>query len=591
MNKIWLVLATLFAGFLTWLICPTVSLGYAGSAFFWGFILIMLIWAAVPAGLGEEIAIGASAVIVCLWFFVVLTGWGLFRADDYYTQLGTPQQKEFTSDIVPIDIDQLPVVDVNLAAKLGDKRLGEEKALGSQVEVGEFTMQNVDGKLVLVAPLLHRGFFQWWENDKGTPGYIVVSATNQQDVRLVQELNEKPIFLKYQTGAYWGDDLVRHVWSNGYATKGITDYSFEIDDQGNPFYVLTRYKTTIGWAGGEALGVLIVNAQTGEIDEYSIENTPAWVDRIQPKKFVISQVANWGDYVHGYINLDDKDRLRIADQSNEDKSINLQDGTSLVYSKGVCYFYMGLTSVGKDEGTVGFILINSRTKEAAYYHMTGAYESSAMKSAQGKVQNYGYKATQPYPINLDGVPTYFLTLKDSEGLIKQYAMVNISDYSIVGIGDTIREAKGNYKAALYTSGNAESLSQTASMKSAEGIVQRISSLVQGGDTYYYLMIDTIPGQILVAKYDISIELPNTIVSDKVQVSYVDSGNSEVDIRKFDNLNITLKKTKEQIEIEQSVQQVQKENDSQVTDPSKTDKALEGLSEKDKAELLKKLQNQ
>ncbi|MGE5473422.1 MAG: cell shape-determining protein [Ignavibacteriales bacterium] len=599
-NPVLFILAAVVVAFLTWLICPPISLGFGEYALFWLIMIFLLVWSLVPAGLwDEDVAVTICLVLLVLYFLYAITGWGLFRADSYYNQLGKPAEKEFTESIVPIDVNKLPIVDANLAKKLGDKRLGEEKALGSICELGEFTLQSVKGDLVWVAPLLHRGFFQWLDNQDGTPGYITVSATNPQDVKLVQELDGKKLFIKYQPNAYWGDDLQRHIWSNGFLTKGITDFTFEIDDSGQMYYTATTYRTEVSWGGNEATGTIVINAQTGELKAYSIQDTPKWVDRIQPKSFVTSQVANWGDYVHGYINLQDKDRLMIADGSansdsddeSDSQAEDSNDGAILVYSNGTCYYFMGLTSVGKDQSTVGFMLVNSRTKEAFYYHMAGAFESSAMKSAEGKVQNFGYSASIPIPINLDGIPTYFMTLKDQEGLIKGYAMVNIQDYSLVGIGESLQEAKNNYKAALYSSGNSQALSQTALIKKTGGLVQRISSAVKSGNTYYYILLDSNPNQAFVAKVDLSLELPLTFVGDQVELSYIDSGNSEADIRAFDNLRINLKKTQEQIQVEQQAKEVQAKVDKGLTEEAKADKALEGLSEKDKAELLKKLQSQ
>lgn len=86
--------------------------------------------------------------------------------------------------------------------------------------------------------------------------------------------------------------------------------------------------------------------------------------------------------------------------------------------------YTGITSVVGDQSNIGFILVNQRTKEAKYYAIAGAEEYSAMHSAQGAVQQYGYQATFPLLLNVSGQPTYFMALKDSSSLVKMYAMVN-----------------------------------------------------------------------------------------------------------------------------------------------------------------------
>ena len=85
-----------------------------------------------------------------------------------------------------------------------------------------------------------------------------------------------------------------------------------------------------------------------------------------------------------------------------------------------------MPSVGNDDATTGFMMVNTRTKEAKFFQMAGATEESAQASAEGKIQEKGYNATLPVPINVQGIPTYFMTLKDKSGLIKAYAMVNLS---------------------------------------------------------------------------------------------------------------------------------------------------------------------
>ena len=42
---------------------------------------------------------------------------------------------------------------------------------------------------------------------------------------------------------------------------------------------------------------------------------------------------------------------------------------------------------------------------------------------------------------LDERPTYFMALKDSAGLVKMYAMVNVQQYQIVGTGETVAYAQ------------------------------------------------------------------------------------------------------------------------------------------------------
>lgn len=100
----------------------------------------------------------------------------------------------------------------------------------------------------MIAPLVHSGFFKWLNNSEGTTGYVMVSATNERDVKLVQEVNGKLIRLKYQDEAYFQSDMRRYLYFNGYNTVGLADFIFEIDEKGTPFWVATKYQKEIGFS-------------------------------------------------------------------------------------------------------------------------------------------------------------------------------------------------------------------------------------------------------------------------------------------------------------------------------------------------------
>jgi hypothetical protein len=360
----------------------------------------------------------AVYVLVAIWviyFLVTIASLPIFNYWAYRDQLGEPSQgTAFTQDIQPMDLNQLPVVNKDLAYRLADKKLGEKTSLGSQVVLGEPVIQQVDGHLVWVVPLQHSGFFKWFSNMSGTPGYIVVSATDMQDVQYVDGH-----YIKYQPNNYFFDDLNRHIRVSGGAMEGLIDYSFEINDEGRPYWVVTTYRNDWLFALPEATGVLIVDAETGEMQKYGIGEQPEWVDRIQPEDVVMSQINNQGEYIHGFLNFSNFEKFRTS------------EGHIIVYNEGRCYLFTGLTSVGQDESAIGFILVDMVTKEASTYYMSGATETAAQSSAEGKVQQYEYSADFPMIINLDNIPTYFMPLKDNAGLIKQYAFVSVEDFTKV----------------------------------------------------------------------------------------------------------------------------------------------------------------
>jgi len=467
--------------------------------------------------------IGISILLIVI--LPIISSLSLFYSSEYYNLIQNKNKikiSEFNKDISPVDLSKIITVDQKLAKKLGNKILGQDIALGSIVEVGEFSIQTVNDELVWVAPLEHSGFFKWLNSKNGTPGYIIVNATNENDVRLI--LNKK---IKYQPSAYFEENLRRHVYFNGYMSQGLTDYSFEIDNKGNPYWVITKFKKFVGFEGSDAIGTVIVNALTGEIKEYSIEETPKWVDRIQPKKFIVEQLDDWGKFKNGWLNsiFTKKEVLKTT------------KGISLVYGNdGSSYWYTGMTSTGSDGSTVGFVLVNTRTKETSFYKISGATEVRAMSSAEGLVQEKRYSATFPILYNILGVPTYVMTLKDNEGLVKNIALVNVKNYNIVGIGINVKDALRNYKSKLVSKGNNIKLSSSIKLKELTGKIKRINLDNKNGNSYFYFMLDN-SDKIFILDSSLSEEIIVTNINDLVTIKYEDSKLKIISLSSFDNLEI------------------------------------------------------
>ena len=545
MNKVRNLVFVIFAGFiLVYFYMPVVSYGFLGFPAFLAVLIGLWIVLNSPfslASLGDQPNIQNLKIrrpgkillallgIIFIYMTVVpaITSWAMLRTNDYRDLIGKiDTESNLANHMLPISIEKIRVVDQSLAQLLGDKVLGSQPALGSQVTLGEFNIQKVNNDLYWVAPLLHSGFFKWQKNIQGTNGYVMVNACNERDVKLVQEINGKKIYIKYQSEAFFFDNLERYLYFHGYWNVGLTDYSFEIDDSGIPYWVVTKFKKTLGFAGEEAQGVVIVNAQTGEINEYSIADTPKWVDRIQPGGFIETQLNDWGNYVKGYWNFSNENKLRITEP------------VSMVYGDdNNAYWYTGLTSVGSDESTVGFALINTRTKKAVWYKQSGATEVSAQNSAKGKVQEKGFYASLPIPYNINNIPTYVMTLKDNGGLVKMYAMVAIEDYTIVGVGNTMREALMAYKNAFNQSGNKISTKSKTEKSIIKSVISRINGDVKNGNTYYYFTLKNYP-KIFIGSSQISNDFPLTNLGDSVYITFDNDNQEAIDVSTFRNKNFS-----------------------------------------------------
>lgn len=468
-----------------------------------------------------------SAVIIAVpWILIVVVMIlcsVFFQWKAYRDQLGEPEIKKFDNEVQAIDVAQIPIVDENLALQLAQKKLGERPALGSQVALYSATIQMVDGELVWVVPLYHSGFFKWLTNLSGTPGYIVVSATNTNDVRYVEGYK-----IKYHPGSYLLFDITRKVRFGPGLMTGITDYSFELDDEGQPYWAISTYKNSRGFSLPEADGIILLNATTGQMDRYGMDEVPEWVDRVQPEDFVLTQIANRGNYVHGIFNFANKDKYRPS------------EGHNIVYNNGRCYLFTGLTSVGADDSAIGFIMVDMVTKEPIMYEMSGATEEAAQRSAEGRVQDLKYRATFPIILNIDSQPTYFMTLKDNIGLIKQYAFVSVTNYSTVGTGESVSAAMRDYENKLRSDGVTTIGKLGGVVEQLEGTILRISGEYSGGNTVYKFLLSEKPDILFIAESTAGAELALTQPNDKIQVEYSLSSDGTAEVTSFDNLLFTQK---------------------------------------------------
>lgn len=583
MRSVIFVVTAILAWIFFYMGMPTFSFGFAG----WSFYLLILSGLVGINFLDVENDFEVPKFVKQMWigsflvFFVFLmiiipvtSTWSLFRSDSYKNLIGNHVKSEISSDLSPISPENIVIIDEETAAKLGEKKLTEtNSSLGSEVEIGGYTLQKVDDKLYYVAPLLHSGFFKWTKNN-GTPGYIQVSALNDKDVKLVQNINGKPICIKYQPNAYYGENLKRHYYFNGFMTRGIDDYSFEIDDQGNPFWCATVYEKKIGYSGKDAIGVAIMDPENGNISYYDLKNIPTWIDRVQPLDFIEDQLSDWGEYVNGWLNPSDKGKMSIT------------EGASLVYGDdNNCYYFIGLTSAGKDQASSGFALVNTRTKEFKLYNISGATENAAIASAKGKWPEKDYQPTFPRPYNVDGHFTYVMALKDKEGLIKAVALVNYKNYEIVGIGEDLKSALRDYSEAMLNSGNAISTSNNnISSFEINDVVKRVERDIQSGQTYYYIILKGENGKIFRATSGISEELVITNVGDSVSMAFRSGDNPIIDISSFKNKEFIFRKTDGQKSVEKYFKQV---NDSiqKKQDSKDADLAIKNLTAEEKIKML------
>lgn len=383
---------------------------------------------------------GLLAVILFLVAFIGnIIGSPLLRAKKYASLLEV-ENKDFASDLEETErITDLALMDTESARIFGNRKIGSLSEVVSQYEVeSNYTQISIQKAPYKVSALKYASFFKWWNNrDKGVPGYVKVNPVNSN-----AEYVELPQGMKYVPSAYLNYNLMRHVQLE-YPTKIISGYNFEIDDEGNPFYVCPTVSARVGLFGGmDVNGVILCNPVDGACSYYKINNIPSWIDNAYDGHLLCDKYNWFGTLSGGFINsiFGQKDCKQVTDDF----------GYKIIGDD--VWIYTGVTSVNGDQSNIGFVMMNQRTSEAKYYKVSGAEEHSAMAAAEGEVQEKGYDAAFPSLINVGGVPTYIMVLKDDGGLVKMYAMVNVEQYNIVATASTQGEVFANYKKLLKTEG-------------------------------------------------------------------------------------------------------------------------------------------
>ena len=481
-----------------YVLCAMLTSGFQGTGAK-GYFQFLKKQCAIPT------ALAVLAIVVAIVGSVA--GWHVFRAAAYRDLL-TVEEGDFAAEVEEISYRQIPMLDRDSATKLGNRKLGELADMVSQFEVApDYTQINYQGQPVRVTPLEYGDWIKWLNNRaKGLPAYLVIDMVTQ-NVDVVRLENG----IRYTTAEHFSRNLYRYLRFR-YPTYIFDAPAFEIDEEGNPWWVCPRMTRTVGLFGGtDIIGAVLVNAVTGEHSYYDVADVPEWVDHVFTAELIIRQYDYHGRYINGWLNS-------MFGQRNVTETT---DGYNYIAIDDDVYMYTGITSVVSDESNIGFILSNQRTKETRFYSVAGAEEYSAMDSAQGQVQQMRYTATFPLLLNISRQPTYFMALKDAAGLVKMYAMVNVSQYQIVATGATVAECESNYRQMLLQNGlitddAAPVPVEEEALYTVTGTVADIRAAVVEGNTHYYLRLNGDDRWFVGSVSDVAV-LPLMNVGDKVEL--------------------------------------------------------------------------
>ena len=432
----------------------------------------------------------------------------IFNSKAYYNRIKINENSNFTTDVKEVDFTKIPLLDKDSSQKLGDRTMGEMTSLVSQFYVSDlYTQINYKDEITRVTPLEYSGFIKYLANrSKGIPAYITVNSVTGKS-----ELVKLDKGMRYAPSAHFFENLYRKLRLE-YPTQIFGKENFEIDNDGNPYWIIPTIKYVGVGLRRDVSGVIIFNPVDGSSKWYKVEEVPTWVDHVYNSDLILEQVNDWGAYKNGFLNTLFSEREVVATTEGYNYTILGDD----------VYLYTGITSVSTDESNIGFILTNMRTKETNFYEISGAEEFSAMASAEGQVQQMKYTASFPLLINFNGKPTYLLSLKDDAGLVKMYAFVDVKDYQKVVVTDSskgIQAAADNYLGDEKVIDEEKVVTNILTIKS-------IKSVVIDGNTYYY-MTDENNNKFKVSIKTSKDMLPFLTSGDKIKATYEEKEVSDI----------------------------------------------------------------
>lgn len=431
----------------------------------------------------------------------------IFHAKAYADRIQI-QDVEF-NEIPDVDFTKTPIIDRDSSVRLGDKVMGNMTEWVSQFDVStEYTQISYEDSVYRVTPLTYTGFIKYLKNrENGVPAYITVDSTDGK-TSLVKLKDLGLEGMKYVPSAYFNENLMRHLRFQ-HPTAIFGSPSFEIDEEGRPWYICTTYTYSGVGSKKQVTGAIFLDPISGESTRYDLEDIPSWSDRIYPESLIVTEVDENGSLKDGYINsVFGQNGVTVTSQ-----------GYNYLEKDGDIWLYSGITSVNTDESNLGFVLVNLRTHEAMKIATAGANETSAMNSAASEVKNYGYQSTFPLLINIQGNPVYLMSLKDN-GLIKMYATVSAVDYQKVATVYSDEGLDTLLKKTITLLGNSDVIAEE-SLKTADIVVKSVERLNVEGETMYYILTETDERYKITFSTKYETQLAFLKAGDKLSISYVD----------------------------------------------------------------------
>lgn len=428
----------------------------------------------------------ATFTTITIAFIVVFIGGSLMsskiiNAKKYANVIGDVQEFSFQELYGKDRKIEMAYVDKSSAILAAEKKLGELSDVSARfkIDYDEFSQINYNNKMVRVAPFKYTDAFKKYTNlGEGIPYYVKVT-TGDGVTNAKAELVTLSDGMKYYPGAPFLKDLHRHV-ALKHKFSYLDDWYFEIDDAGNPYWLVQVITKRVGiWGAKDMAGLIVVDAITGDTNRYEMEEIPEWVDSVYPTDMLLDQARDHYELSGGFINSVTQQRgvMAIDSQPGDYNYVMIDDEI---------YIFTGIRPRNLDSSsTTGLLFMGKRTGNAIELDLPGISLPTAEKTSVGSIQEKDYDPTTPVLQNVGGFPTYVMALKDNSGVVRGFSHVNYQDYTKSSVGDTIKQTEKNYLAMM---GNSDSLTPD-DQETFEKVIENIQSVIIDGNTLYYIMFE------------------------------------------------------------------------------------------------------
>jgi hypothetical protein len=510
---------------------------------------------------GDTIAVGLY-VAGALWAVVMIYGflnmangvWTESRAQTLAHEVHAVQTK--VGSYPDTDANHIVVVPEQVARRSASVAMSSGSGnLSTAYQLLEPQLQSVGKHAYWIIGMRPSG---WRANNRVhglVPGYVVVDAEDPSAPATVRtkDATGKKLSIAYSDRGSFSHNLDRHVWTHGYAGTPVQDWTLEVNDQWQPYWTASANRLTMNFVATVPNSLLTVNAQSGAIQRYSLENMPKWVDRIYSADTVREMLNWWGNYAtnksYGFLGMGRSSVNRFQVHGNP----------TLVYTKeGYPVWQVEMSSRNNDSSVAYLALFNGRDDTVRLYQIPDLpLESTVVNAVENSNQNirkltpahlalhkiYG-KLTWVAPLvpNEDGDVASSATM---QGVALIPADSQLSGGDII-IEQSMSKALNDYQTLLNGSATVKP-GEDASLAVKTGVVTNVSAPInENGKTVFYFTLKSDAHSLYRVGIDpaadnSNLEVPLIKTGKKVTISYRDTGSARRDVQSYDDLSVSIGK--------------------------------------------------